>query len=906
MSVTIIKTSQPCNKVWNGEKMAFGKPFTTAQAMTRNIDSPEALAEVIRSISDDTCKCWCPGGSLTAYPDDQQQFNVMAGTTMRNQLGLPADGDVTGVHQINGHDYIARLKDNMQPSSIQLFDYDQTDGMPDKFRNMDADSLVAFMRDIFGQDVGFVAAESTSGRVKGTDKAKGWHLYAIIDVPADLVRFKAAWLAQGFIHGWSFLKPTHCRKDIPERNLKAGDVCAYVPWSIFDPSVLASCERLDFIGKPFAPAGCEIEVLPATVKTYPGTALDTSLIQSLESEQRRRVKKTLKAKGIALTGNDGFATSVVGGIELNTSIETKSGCMTVQEFLSSQHDKLRCQIPAFIRDSESWNGILRRTKKETAVLIDNGTQTKYFLPDAAVSLVESDKYPHPFGYSCNGNGVFIEVEDKEPERLTHKPIWVSALSRDGSLDNWGRLVQWLDHFAGLDKATGEQAIETTIAFAEKAGWGKGVTQYRLRDWGVSRQRYWGCPIPVVHCDDCGVVPEKKANLPVKLPKDVTFDKPGNPLDWHPTWRDTTCPNCGKPARRETDTMDTFVDSSWYYARFTAPHAASPTVLEDAEYWMNVDQYIGGIEHAILHLLYSRFFARAMNLTGHLPKKAVEPFNALFTQGMVTHETYATAGKDGRPIWHSPDEVSLTDGQAKLRATGEAVDVGPIIKMSKSKKNVVDPADIIDQYGADTARWFVMSDSPPERDVEWTAAGAEAAWKHLQRVWRMASDLAGATPDGERDVALERSIARAIDEVTKGIEGFAFNKSVASLYAFTNAIAKSPAKAGAKRRAMLVMAQLMQPMTPHIAEEVWSALGETGLVAKAPWPKADPAMLIDDMVTLPIQVNGKRRAEITVPKDISKEEVEKLVLADNAVIKFLDGKPPRKLIVVPGRIVNVVV
>ncbi|MBZ0128503.1 MAG: leucine--tRNA ligase [Rhodobacteraceae bacterium] len=466
-------------------------------------------------------------------------------------------------------------------------------------------------------------------------------------------------------------------------------------------------------------------------------------------------------------------------------------------------------------------------------------------------------------------------------------------------------VQWVNHFAGLDRSTGQEAIDATIHYAEQHGWGKGVTNYRLRDWGVSRQRYWGCPIPVVHCDDCGVVAEKKANLPVELPRDVTFDKPGNPLDRHPTWRDAPCPKCGKPARRETDTMDTFVDSSWYYARFTAPRAETPTVLADAEYWMNVDQYIGGIEHAILHLLYSRFFARAMNLTGHLPKSAIEPFNALFTQGMVTHETYATRGKDGRPVWRTPDEVERTEAGATLRASGEAVEIGPIIKMSKSKKNVVDPEDIIDQYGADTARWFVMSDSPPERDVEWTAAGAEAAWRHLQRVWRMTEEIADAG-DGAPDSDLERATARAIDEVTKGIEGFAFNKSVAKLYEFTNIVQKSPADAGAKRAAMRVMAQLMQPMTPHLAEEVWATLGGDGLVAQAPWPVADPALLVDDTVTLPIQVNGKRRSEITVPRDMPKEEVEKLVLANDAVIRFCDGKPPKKLIVVPGRIVNVVV
>ena len=467
-------------------------------------------------------------------------------------------------------------------------------------------------------------------------------------------------------------------------------------------------------------------------------------------------------------------------------------------------------------------------------------------------------------------------------------------------------VRWVDHFAGLDIATGQEAIDATIDFAETQGWGKGVTKFRLRDWGLSRQRYWGCPIPVVHCDVCGVVAEKKENLPVRLPDDVTFEKPGNPLDRHPTWRDVACPSCGGAAKRETDTMDTFVDSSWYFARFTSPRAETQTVMADAEYWMNVDQYIGGVEHAILHLLYSRFFARAMNLTGHLPKSAIEPFNALFTQGMVTHETYATRNKDGRPVWRTPDEVEIRDGVMALRESGEAVEVGPIIKMSKSKKNVVDPQDIIDQYGADTARWFVMSDSPPERDVEWTASGAEAAWKHLQRIWRMTDEIHAAGEGGEPEPALEKATAKAIDEVTKGIEGFAFNKSVAKLYELTNSLQKSDAGPSAKRKTMLTIAQMMQPMTPHLAEEVWAVLGGQGLVAQAPWPKADPMLLVDDTVTLPIQINGKRRSEITVPKDMPKEEVEKLVLSDDAVIRALDGNVPKKLILVPGRIVNVVI
>ncbi len=463
-------------------------------------------------------------------------------------------------------------------------------------------------------------------------------------------------------------------------------------------------------------------------------------------------------------------------------------------------------------------------------------------------------------------------------------------------------VRWVNHFAGLTEATGDEAINATVDFAEKAGWGEGVTKYRLRDWGLSRQRYWGCPIPVVHCDSCGVVPENKENLPVRLPDDVTFDKPGNPLDRHPTWRDCDCPSCGAPAKRETDTMDTFVDSSWYFARFTAPRAETPTDLAEAEYWMNVDQYIGGIEHAILHLLYSRFFARAMNITGHLPKKAIEPFDALFTQGMVTHEIYQTRDANGRPVYHLPEDV--TDGKL---ADGTEVEIIPSAKMSKSKKNVVDPVSIISAFGADTARWFVLSDSPPERDVEWTASGAEAAFKHLSRVHRIASEIAESNvPANAEDEALLREMHKAIHDVSGGVESFGFNASIAKLYAFTNTLAKSKAGSEAKKEAAKTLAQLMSPMTPHLSEELWQLLGGEGLVATAPWPVADEAMLVDDTVTLPIQINGKRRAEISVAKDMDKAEVEKIALSTEAVQKALDGNAPKKVIVVPGRIVNVVV
>ena len=490
-------------------------------------------------------------------------------------------------------------------------------------------------------------------------------------------------------------------------------------------------------------------------------------------------------------------------------------------------------------------------------------------------------------------------------------------------------VHYIRGFAGEAVQTGEAAVTTAITHCESVGVGRGITNYRLRDWGISRQRYWGCPIPVIHCEACGVVPEAKENLPVRLPDDVTFDIPGNPLDRHPTWRHCLCPKCGAPARRETDTMDTFVDSSWYYARFTAPHALTPTVAEDAAYWMNVDQYIGGVEHAILHLLYSRFFARAMNATGHLPASAIEPFNALFTQGMVTHEIYKTTDAAGRPVYHLPEDVvsgdyagkrvaiiksdvqeGITfDANAVLAAMGDTlVEVIPSAKMSKSKKNVVDPKDIIAAYGADTARWFVMSDSPPERDVEWTASGAEATHKHLSRVWALCSRIGSMPADhaGTGDADLARATARAVHDVTHGIEGFAFNKAIAKLYEFTNTLSKANASAPAMKQAIRTLAQLMQPMTPHIAESIWAYQGGAGLCATAPWPVADPALLVEDTVTLPIQINGKRRAEISVAVDMPVSEIEKIALADQDVVKFLAGQPIKKIIVVPGRIINVVV
>ena len=468
-------------------------------------------------------------------------------------------------------------------------------------------------------------------------------------------------------------------------------------------------------------------------------------------------------------------------------------------------------------------------------------------------------------------------------------------------------VKWVKHFTGVDVATGEEVIDETIRFAEKQGWGSGVTKYRLRDWGLSRQRYWGCPIPVVHCDSCGLVAEKKENLPIKLPDDVKFDKPGNPLDRHETWRKCKCPECDGPALRETDTMDTFVDSSWYFTRFTSYNSTTPTNEKEINYWMNVDQYIGGVEHAILHLLYSRFFARAMHHCGHLPKSAIEPFDALFTQGMVTHAIYERDNENGRPTYFYPEEVEIKDGKAFLKCDGSEVKIIPSAKMSKSKNNVVDPVAIIDDFGADTARWFVLSDSPPERDVEWTASGVEAANRHLNRVYKIVSEIIkDNTPNNENDISLTKETHKAIHDVTMGLESFGFNSAIARLYGFTNILAKSKAGADAKQAAAKALVQLMGPMTPHLAEELWADLGGDGLVVSADWPKADPNFLIDDEITLPVQINGKRRTEITVPQDTDLVEIEKITLRCEAVVKALNGNTPKKIIVVPGRIVNVVV
>jgi leucyl-tRNA synthetase len=489
----------------------------------------------------------------------------------------------------------------------------------------------------------------------------------------------------------------------------------------------------------------------------------------------------------------------------------------------------------------------------------------------------------------------VVPEGADPAAFT---VGDEAYTGPGKLAN----SQFMD---GMDV---EQAKREAAERIEKAGQGKREVNWRLRDWLVSRQRYWGCPIPMVHCPKCGIVPVAESELPITLPEDVRFDLPGNPLDHHPTWRNTTCAACGGAAKRESDTLDTFVDSSWYFARFCDSSASAAVNPEAANYWMPVDQYIGGIEHAVLHLLYSRFFTRAIRRSGYV--NLDEPFAGLFTQGMVCHETYRDA--EGR--WYEPGDIEKRDGAAFAKSSGVKLGIGASEKMSKSKKNVVAPETIVDEYGVDTIRWFMLSDTPPERDIEWTQESAEGCWRFVQRIHRMVTEAEGlppaGTPVGAAEGAaldLRRATHRAIRHVTDDIEALRFNRAVAQIYTLANAIGEGASAPGAVRReALEALVLLSAPMMPHLAETCWQALGHTQLVVETPWPKADPALVRQDTLTLGVQVNGKLRGQIEVPHDATEDIVRARALGLEGVVRAMDGKTPKRVIVVKGRIVNVVV
>jgi leucyl-tRNA synthetase len=584
--------------------------------------------------------------------------------------------------------------------------------------------------------------------------------------------------------------------------------------------------------------------------------------------------------------------------------------------LTKEIAKSRPDVAKFMADCAARGTSEADIEKAEKVGIDLGIKVKHpFDPSWELPVWAAN-----FVLSTYGTGAIFgspagdqrDIEFAEKYQLPFKPVVLppgedpatytvrgEAYTGEGTIYN----SEFLNGLSTKDAITA--AIKKLVEL--KAG--EATTQYRLRDWGVSRQRYWGCPIPVIKCAKCGTVPVPDNQLPVLLPENADFSAPGNPLVRHPTWKDTTCPTCGGAGTRETDTMDTFVDSSWYFARFCDPKSKEPINKEEASYWLPVDQYIGGVEHAVLHLLYSRFFTRALRDCGLLDLPTGEPFSGLFTQGMVTHETY----KSATGAWLLPEEVEKRDGDLIEIATLKPVTTGGVEKMSKSKKNVVDPIQIIADYGADVARWFVLSDSPPERDFEWSDAGVRGAWGSIQKLWALA-EATPAADDGAADAGealdLRRLAHRTVRDVTHGIEKFHFNVGIARMNELANALRKAegstaPGIATARREAMRLFAQIAAPFAPHIAEEAWSRIGGSGLVATAKWPTPDPALLVSDTVTLPVQINGKRRAEIVVPASADPAAVEAAAREDEAVKTHLAGLTVRKVIVVPGRIVNIV-
>ncbi len=720
---------------------------------------------------------------------------------------------------------------------------------------------------------------------------------------------------------------------------------AKVNWDPVDMTVLANEQVID--GKGWR-SGAPVEQRDLTQWFFKITSMSQDLLDGLDTLDRWPEKVRImqqnwigRSEGLLLRWKLDAATAPAGASELEV-YTTRPDTIFGASFMavSADHPLARKaaendpQIAAFIDDVHHMGtsvATLETAEKkgvDTGIRVVHPFDPEWTLPVYVANFVLMD-YGTGAVFGCPAHDQRdLDFASKYglPVRPVVKPDGVEAagfhIAEEAYCDD-GTMInsRFLDGMSPTD-AFNEVAKRLEAVEFDGRPQAKRKVQFRLRDWLISRQRYWGCPIPVIHCDACGAVPVPEDQLPVELPMDVTFDKPGNPLDHHPTWKHTTCPKCGGAARRDTDTMDTFVDSSWYFARFTDPkNEKSPTDLayvDGKNGWLPVHQYIGGIEHAILHLLYSRFFTRAMKATGHV-NVVEEPFEGLFTQGMVVHETYK--GPQG---WVSPAELRFeeVDGQRKasLLSDGTPVIIGSIEKMSKSKKNVVDPDDIIASYGADTARWFMLSDSPPERDVIWTEAGVEGAHRFVQRVWRLVSDavpvLGGVTPktgtEGEA-LAVSRAAHKVLKAVGEDIERLHFNRAVARIHEITNLLSPHIAAVGegrtdrapAVREGLEILIAMLAPMMPHLAEECWHAIGGKGLVAARPWPEFDPGLLVDNEVVLPVQVNGKKRGDLTIARDADQAAVEQAVMALDFVQKALEGRTPRKIIVVPQRIVNVV-
>jgi leucyl-tRNA synthetase len=702
---------------------------------------------------------------------------------------------------------------------------------------------------------------------------------------------------------------------------------SFVNWDPVDQTVLANEQVID--GRGWR-SGAPVEKRKLSQWFFKITAFTDDLLKSLDRLDRWPDKVRLmqqnwigRSQGAYMQfdfiGRDGrlevFSTrpdTIFGA-----SFMALSPNHPLTEELAANNPRLAAFVAECNRVSTSEAAIEAAEKRG----FDTGLRVRHpFRPDAELPVYVANFVLMEYGtgaiFGCPGH----DQRDLDFARKYELPVIPVVLPPDADPKSFeigteayvgpGKIYnsEFLD---GLDV---DAAIDTAIKRFEAASRGRGAIIYRLRDWGVSRQRYWGCPIPVIHCEACGTIPVPAKDLPVLLPDDVTFDKPGNPLDHHPTWKHVACPACGKHARRETDTFDTFVDSSWYFARFCSPRADVPVERGEVDYWLPVDQYIGGVEHAILHLLYSRFFTRAMRLTGHV--NLDEPFSGLFTQGMVCHESYRD--EDGK--WLYPEEIEKrADGAVVQIATGKPVTVGRREVMSKSKKNVVAPSAIIDTFGADTARLFMLSDSPPERDLEWSEAGVEGAWRYLGRLYRLATEPAqplppaGAkAPDSLSDAALavRRATHKTIVTVTDDLEKFRFNRAVARVRELSNLLfdldPKAPGAAWALRESLEILTQLIGPMTPHIAEEMWQVLGHKTLLSETAWPKADPMLVVDENVRIAVQVNGKLRGTIELARDTGEEDARAAALALPAVTKLVAERNVRQIIVVPNRIINVVV
>ena len=705
---------------------------------------------------------------------------------------------------------------------------------------------------------------------------------------------------------------------------------SWVNWDPIEHTVLANEQVID--GKGWR-SGADVEQRKLNQWFLKITHYAEDLLQAIETLDRWPDKVRLmqhnwigRSEGARVT----WPLTDAGGKETGDTLEvftTRPDTLFGASFcaISAQHPvaaKLAESNPALVEFiAECSKGGTSTAAIETAEKMgfDTGLKAAHpFIPGKTVPLYVANFVLMAYGtgaiFGCPGH----DERDMEfarkyglPVKCVVAPVGADPEAFAAELET-GNVAFTYDgvaiHSEFLNGLKVDAAKRAAFAKLESLGRGKGTVQYRLRDWGISRQRYWGCPIPIIHCDSCGAVPVPDKDLPVTLPEDVTFDTPGNPLARHPTWKHVKCPTCNKPALRETDTFDTFFESSWYFARFCSPHVTDRPFNEvEAMKWLPVDQYIGGVEHAVLHLLYSRFFTRAMSDCGYLSLK--EPFAGMFTQGMVCHETYRAA--DG--TWLEPGSVDWNGTTATHN--GAPVAVGRSEKMSKSKKNTVDPARILDTFGADAARLFMLSDSPPDRDLEWTDAGIEGAWRYLNRLWRLAT-MANEIPQAPLPTMLDpgpagllRQIHRTIAAVGDDLEKFRFNSAVARIRELTNAVNDQDRDAiggdAVFRFGVEILAQLINPLTPHIAEEIWQLLGNAAILTEAPWPSHDPALLEDDTVTIAVQVNGKLRGTITVAKTADKAACEAAALALGPVQKQLDGKPPKKVIIVPGKIVNIV-